>query len=151
MQRFYNALRNAGANVSISNTLRPPQRAFLMHYAYRISKEGLDPRRVPAKSGVNIEWWHGSTSKSVSAARAMVSAYGIVYRPSLTSNHIRGQAIDMSITWSGTLRIKKANGTTVSIGSPRSGASNRTLWDVGASYGVYKLASDAPHWSHNGN
>ena len=151
MTRFYNALRNAGASVSISNTLRPPQRAFLMHWAYRIAKEGYNPRSVPAKSGVNIEWWHGSTSASVSAARAMVSAYGIVYRPALSSNHIRGEAIDMSISWSGTLNIKDANGRTVSIGSPRSGASNRTLWEVGKTYGVLKLASDAPHWSRNGN
>ncbi|WP_372365722.1 N-acetylmuramoyl-L-alanine amidase [Candidatus Uabimicrobium sp. HlEnr_7] len=150
MTRFYNALRSAGANVSISNTLRPPQRAFLMHWAYRIAKEGYNPRSVPAKSGVNIEWWHGSTSKSVSAARAMVSSYGIVYRPALSSNHIRGDAIDMSVTWSGTLKIKDANGRTVSIGSPRSGASNRTLWSVGKTYGVLKLASDAPHWSRNG-
>lgn len=150
-QRFYNAMINAGARIRISNTLRPPQRAFLMHYAFRISREGLSPRKVPTKSGVNIEWWHGSTSKSVSAAKAMVRAYNIAYRPSLTSNHIRGQAIDMTISWSGTLRIKNANGTTVFIGSPRSGASNRTLWKVGASYGVYKLASDAPHWSYNGH
>lgn len=150
MTRFYNALKSAGASVYISNTLRPAQRAFLMHWSYRIAKEGYDPRNVPTKSGVDIEWWHGSTSASVAAARDMVNAYGIVYRPALTSNHIRGLAIDMNISWNGTLYIKDANGKTVSVGSPNSGSSNSTLWSVGRTYGVLKLDSDPPHWSSNG-
>jgi hypothetical protein len=58
----------------------------------------------------------------------------------------------MSISWSGTLAIKDANGRTVSIRSePRTGAGNRDLHRVGRSYGAIKLVSDPPHWSDNGH
>jgi hypothetical protein len=81
----------------------------------------------------------------------MVHGYDIVHRPSLTSLHIFGKAIDMSIEWNGVLKIKQRNGTKKTIGSlPRSGL-NHDLWAVGATYGVLKLPSDAPHWSSTGH
>jgi hypothetical protein len=149
--------RHAGVHVTISATLRPPERAYLMHYAFRIAREHLDPAQVPARAGVNIEWAHTNAqgqpdlAASRRAAEEMVRGYGIVYRPALASRHTQGLAIDMNITWSGTLVIRDRHDQEVTIAStPRTGAGNADLHRVGASYGVHKLASDPPHWSSDG-
>ncbi|HEX4810477.1 MAG TPA: hypothetical protein VH325_16180 [Bryobacteraceae bacterium] len=156
-KNFLAALNTAGASVSISSTLRPAKRAFLMHYSYKIAKSGLDPSAAPAMAGVDINWVHtGANGKpditaSRKAANDMVSGYGIVYAPALTSRHTEGKAIDMDISWSGELTIAKADGKSVTIkSSPRTGA-NTDLQTVGASYGVHKLATDPPHWSSDGH
>jgi hypothetical protein len=80
----------------------------------------------------------------------MVKLFAIVFKPSLTSRHIAGLAVDMSIQWTGKLALKDAQGKSVSLESPRDG-SNTALHAVGASYGVHKLLSDPPHWSDNGH
>lgn len=154
---FVTALQNAGANVSISATHRPEERAYLMHWSFRIARKGYDPRTVPEMEEVDINWMHTdesgnySSEDSIQAARDMVNAYGIVYQPALTSNHIRGTAIDMTITWSGSLRILNAEGQEATIAStPRNGADNTELHTVGQGYSVLKLVSDRPHWSENG-
>jgi hypothetical protein len=92
-----------------------------------------------------------SIQARVLTAAAMVHGYGIVHEPSLKSLHIFGKAIDMSITWDGTLRIKKKDGIRKTIRTlPRTGY-NHDLRAVGATYGVLKLASDPPHWSSTGH
>lgn len=157
MKAFLGALTDAGATVSIATTFRPPERAYLMHYAYRIARERLDPRQVPARQGVDIEWVHRKANGEVdliasrNAAEDMVDAYGIVYRPALNSQHTRGEAIDMTISWRGTLSIVDASGKIVAIkGTPRNGK-NALLHAVGETYGVKKLNSDPPHWSSDGH
>ena len=154
---FIAALRNAGATVDVHSTRRPRERAYLMHAAWRIAKEGVDPEDVKPFPGVDIEWVHrkadGAMDRVASrkAAAAMVKAYDIAFKPSLTSNHIAGKAIDMTVGWSGTLNVVNAKHKTVAItGAPRSGM-NPALWPVGSSYGVKKLPSDRPHWSANGH
>jgi hypothetical protein len=88
---------------------------------------------------------------SRAAAEAMVNAYRIVYKPALESRHTQGKAIDMNITWSGTLRITNGRGQVVTITStPRTGADNRELHTVGTTFGVMKLVGDPPHWSEDG-
>ncbi len=156
-EAFLAALKAAGAAVTINATLRPPERAHLMRFSFLIHAGDIDPDDVPAKPGVNIDWMHrradGSPDmvRSRAAASAMVEAYDIAFEPSLTSLHIFGKAIDMSISWSGTLKIKQANGTTRSISSqPRTGL-NTELWEVGTTYGVIKLPKDKPHWSSTGH
>lgn len=156
VRAFLQALRDAGADVRISATYRPAERAYLMHYAFRIAREGLDPRQVPARAGVEIEWVHKKANNQVdlsaskNAAEDMVLAYGIVYKPALNSQHTRRLAIDMTISWTGTLSIKNATGKTVEIKrSPRSGQ-NADLVSVGQTYRVIKLVSDPPHWSSDG-
>lgn len=151
LTRFHQALRDAGASVSISATFRPPERAYLMHFSFRIAREKLDPRSVPPMAGVNIQWDHGNLAASRNAAERMVAAYGIAFKPSLTSHHTRGLAIDMTITWAGVLKIKDAAGNVRSIGAPRNGKQNQTLHAVGSTYGVIKLVSDPPHWSNDGH
>jgi hypothetical protein len=168
-ERFVRALRNAGADVRISATLRPRQRALLMNMSWRVAQRSISPQDATQMcangvvvSGqstvVPINWVHNdsegnySEDASLRAARAMKSGYSLVHQPSLTSMHMKGEAIDMTVTWSGTLSIVNGSGQTVTINSlPRDGAGNTALHTVGRSYGVIKLVSDRPHWSRNGH
>jgi peptidoglycan hydrolase-like protein with peptidoglycan-binding domain len=151
VQSFVNALTAGGASVSIGSTLRNKKRAYLMHYSWDIAKGLIDPAQVPVEPGVDITWNHGQLAASKAAAQAMMDLFDLAHRPSLTSLHISGLAIDMDITWSGTLNVRNKNGNSVAIGSPRDGASNTALHSIGATYGVKKLASDPPHWSSTGH
>jgi hypothetical protein len=161
-EAFVDALRAAGATVTISATYRPPQRAYLMHWAWLIVKRNLDPATVPPMVGVDINWVHedaeGNYSRqlSVGAAQAMVSGFAIErlgIAPSLQSRHTLGYGIDMDISWNGTLSIPDADGNIIQIRTlPRSGL-NLQLRRVGESYGVVKYnraGRDEPHWSDNG-
>jgi hypothetical protein len=155
-EAFIAAMRKAGAEVKINSTRRPSERAYLMHFAWRIHIKTLNPQNVPAQPGVDIEWVHRGADGSVDldasrrAAVAMVKGYGIVFQPALKSRHVAGQAIDMSIGWSGTLKINRKDGTLVTVSStPRDGF-NLALRQVGKTYGVTKNPKDAPHWSTDG-
>jgi hypothetical protein len=124
--RFVEAMRNAGCNVIISATLRPPERAFLMRFSTAIARGEMDPEQVPGHSAVDIDWIHRmpngtpDAAKSRSAAIQMRDAYGISPTsplPALASRHTEGNAIDMTISWAGTLGIADADGDTRQIGS----------------------------------
>jgi hypothetical protein len=148
MNLFLSTLSSAGARYNISATRRPAERAYLMHYAWRVAREGLDPGTVPSMAGVDIVWTHRSLAESVAAAEAMVGGYGIVYRPSFPSNHSSGYAIDVSISQLPSSLI--INGTSVDISGPSDGASNTKLHSVGwRHFRVRKLVSDPPHWYNN--
>jgi D-alanyl-D-alanine dipeptidase len=168
--RFLAALQAAGAAVHISATFRPTKRAYLMHFSFAIARAKIapasippfDPNSVPAhdpnKGPLDIAWVHldGNGQPDLDASRhaaeAMVQAYGIAFGPAFPTKHSAGTAIDMTITWTGTLNIKDGNGQMVSIAStPRIGSGNAQLHKVGASYGVIKLVADPPHWSDNGH
>ncbi|MEH2239226.1 peptidoglycan-binding domain-containing protein [Nostoc sp.] len=151
VQAFQQVLQNAGANISIASVFRSSERAYLMHYAFRISNNEIAAKDVPPMPNVDINWLHYTNAGSVQAAKEMVSGYNIAFRPVLTSRHTQRLAIDWEITWSGTLNIKNASGTIVSITEPRTSYENSTLWQVGRSYGVIKLSSDRPHWSNDGH
>jgi hypothetical protein len=158
VNRFLAALKAAGASVSIACTLRPAERAYLMHYAFGIARLTLDPASIPALAKVDIQWVHpdGNGTADVTASRKaaelMVEGYGIVFAPVLKSRHTEGNAIDMDISWQGALTIADANGKPVKITTPpRAGSGNTRLQAIGASYGVHKLASDPPHWSVDGH
>jgi hypothetical protein len=147
---FLGALEDAGAQLSVASTRRDPRRAQLMSVSWRIARGELDADQAPSIPGVPIVWQHATPARSRTAAQAMVDLFDIAYEPSLASLHIEGRAIDMTITWEGTLRIRDRAGTVHAIGAPRSGSTNRDLHAVGASYGVRKLLSDPPHWSDTG-
>ena len=155
-EAFIAAMKAGGANVSISSTRRPVERAYLMHFSWQVHKRTLNPQNVPAKAGVGIEWVHRNASGAIDlvasrkATTAMVNGYGIVFRPALASRHTEGRAIDMTISWTGKLNVKKKNGALTTIAStPRSGL-NTELRNVGKTYGVTKNAKDLPHWSTDG-
>jgi hypothetical protein len=173
VDRFISELRKAGANVSITATYRPPERAYLMHYAWKIAKENLDPQKVnPAHGkGVQICWVHRDTDGNVDleaskkAAEQMIdqTGFNMAHSATLTSNHSGRRAIDMTITWANDITVNDANGRPVVIaGEPRTGGSihfpegsagrvgHKELHKVGASYGVKKLLDDPPHWSDDG-
>lgn len=148
---FLKALKDADAAIAISATRRNATRAHLMHYSWRVAKGSIAPNKVPALPGLPIQWDHGDLARSKAAAQAMVDLFQIAYEPSLTSRHIEGRAIDMTIGWTGTLRIKDKTGKTREIASaPRTG-DNPDLHKLGATYGVIKLVSDPPHWSDDGH
>lgn len=57
----------------------------------------------------------------------------------------------MDIVWTGTIKIKKKDGTEDSILFMADANKNTKLHAVGASYGVKKLTTDTPHWSLDGH
>lgn len=147
---FLAALRAAGAGVDVSATRRNKVRAYLMHYSWKVSRGSIGAAEVPPEPGCTIIWNHGDDAKSRRAAQEMVGLFDIVFQPSLTSRHIPGLASDMSIGWSGTIRVRNAAGKQVALSTPADD-SNSDLHAVGASYGVLKLLIDPPHWSDNGH
>jgi hypothetical protein len=157
-RKFIAALKAAGAAVSINATLRPKERAYLMHWSFCIAREDYDPEKVPAMQGVNIQWAHRDANgnklmdASKQAAEQMVQGYDIAFRPVLISRHTQGLAIDMDILWtSAELTIKDGAGKSVTIRTGAKDGSNPQLHEVGKSYGVTKLLSDPPHWSNDGH
>ena len=145
VDRFINALEASGATVVISATLRPPERAYLMHYAYRVAHGGLPAASVPAMADVDINWVHPSAAASKVAAKQMVTGYGIVYAPALSSRHSEGRAIDMTITGHIGKTFNNASNQSVQVNNATQ------LHALGATFGVIKLPSDPPHWSDDGH
>lgn len=151
VEAFIGTLREAGATVRISSTRRSATRAYLMHYSWAVAFAEVEPGAVPAHASVDIVWDHGDAELSRRAAMEMVKLFGLAVKASLTSNHIKGLAIDMDIAWKGALVLSRPPSLMARIESlPRSGL-NRQLHEIGDRYfGVKKLKSDPPHWSFNG-
>ena len=163
LTQFVAALRKAGAQVTIANTFRPRERAYMMHWCWRITRENVDPRSIPAMAGIAINWCHRNSARdyqshsSRTAAMAMVARFGLQnlkVQPALDSRHSIGMAVDMSISWRGNLNISNDIDQIVSITTlPRNGM-NSVLKDVGVGYGVIKFVGgykDVPHWSDDGS
>lgn len=153
---FIKALETAGAKVEVKSTKRDAKRAYLFHWAWKIALGKCKPSEATAMAGVDIQWDHGDLAKSKAGAQEMVDGFGLAVppkstvAPSLTSNHIAGKAVDMDITWTGELKVKKKDGTEVSVPYLANPNANTKLHLVGESYAVKKHTSDAPHWSHDG-
>lgn len=153
---FLWALESASANCFIANTFRPKEACYLMNSAWRIWKGEIKPEAVKEMPGVAIEWVHKTKEGSLAAAYEMCVAYKITHledAPALESNHTRGLAIDVSISWNGTLTVKDGADQDVVINSLPRDNMNPELWKVGASYGVmryHRPAKDKPHWSLDG-
>jgi len=67
IKEFKKAITDAGANVSISTTQRSEKRAYILHWAYKIAKGLVTADKVPAKTGVDITWDHGTNTASKNA------------------------------------------------------------------------------------
>lgn len=168
---FMAAMARAKIKVVPIATLRPPQRAYLMHYSWLITKGQLSADKVPAfvpKSGqapVGICWEHTTAAggldaaASVAAAKSLLVALGVDPKlkvaPALNSLHSQGLAIDMATTWTArTVVILNHSGHPVKITTgPRNGL-NATLIKVGRTYGVIHYltaAFDPNHWSSTGH
>lgn len=157
VQRFLAALGEAGATIEITATLRPVERAYLMHFAYCIAKQLTPPQGIPGQPGVDVVWAHPTDDESRQAAQQMCDGYGIdalQVPPALGSRHTQGKAIDMIIGWNGTLTIRKADGTMAAIASTPRDSTNPDLIAVGKTYGVIHFlhpAQDRVHWSTDGH
>lgn len=151
VRAFVTAMRNAGATVQVSSTRRNKVRAYLMHYSWTLAAGTNTAASIPPEPGCHIIWDHGNEAASRAAAAEMRDLFNIAYQPSLTSRHIEGKAIDMTISWTGTLAMIDGQGQPVSVPPPCSGDINARLHQVGRSYGVIKLLSDKPHWSTDGH
>ncbi|MCZ2439906.1 MAG: hypothetical protein LC119_07020, partial [Burkholderiales bacterium] len=123
----------------------PAERAYLMHYAWKIAKQNLDASKVPAMPGVDIQWQHATPAASKLAASQMVADYGIVYAPVLTSRHSQRRAIDMTISNYSGKTFTGADGKATVVKTAAD------LHALGRGFGVHKLASDPPHWSDDGH
>jgi hypothetical protein len=158
VEKFIAAMEAAGASVKVEATLRPKQRAYLMHWAFRVARQGYDANKVPAMKDVEIDWVHVDSNKKINVAASkanaeqMVQGYEIAYPPVLKSRHTEGNAIDMSISWtSAELKIRDGNGKDVTIKHGVKSGGNHELHKVGKSYHVFKLIGDPPHWSSDGH
>lgn len=165
---FFDALNDTTATISINATRRPRQRAYLMHFSWLIAKNRINPADATPfkpKGGeeeVDIQWVHRKpdgtpdVAASRAAARKMVDGFDIgggSVAPALNSNHIRGTAIDMSVTWTGTLSIKNKSDKVIDIKSVPRSSINPDLIKVAKTYGVIHFsppADDPPHWSLTG-
>ncbi|OGP65146.1 MAG: hypothetical protein A2169_12660 [Deltaproteobacteria bacterium RBG_13_47_9] len=167
VQNFIKALGEAGLQaadnlegveqgIKIISTKRPPERCYLMHYSWKIAKDNYDPQKVPSKSGVSVNWWHDDLEKSRNAAQLMVDGYKtneLQIAPALKSKHSDGKAIDMALKWKDSLKIKKIDGSEVTIESGEKDHTNPELIEVAKSYDVIHFIDvnkDKTHWSDDG-
>jgi hypothetical protein len=156
-QAFVDALRNAGCTVTVRATRRSEKRAYLFHWCWRIGLAKAAASQATVMAGVDIQWDHGSAEASIKGAKEMIDGFDLaippasVNPPALNSNHIAGKAIDIDIAWTGTIPIKKRDGTVEMVPFMPNVNANTKLHTVGATYGVRKLTTDAPHWSFDGH
>lgn len=156
VEAFLAILADAGATVEVSATRRNPKRAYLFHWSWKIANGKCMAAEATSMPGVGIRWEHDDEAASRTGALEMTRGFGLampprsIHPPALTSNHITGRAIDMTIRWSGVIELPRKDGSAVTVTWTPNVNSNLGLHDVGASYGVRKLRSDAPHWSFNG-
>lgn len=144
--KFIDAMITATATVKVNSVLRPKERAYLMHWSFKIANAHEDAQTIPAMVGVDIEWWHGNQADSENAAAQMVAGYEIVKEPALASNHTKGLAVDMNISDFAGKDMKKMDGTVLTINT------FDDLISLGESYSVlHKVPGDKPHWSQDGH
>lgn len=166
---FIAAMRHAGITVRPISTLRPAERAFLMHYSWLIAKRKLSVLHVPRFRAdkhhrpVSICWVHvgahgANLRASVAAARKLAAALGVGSRrsaPPLTSLRTEGESIAMATTWTArSITIINAAGQRVRIHSTPHDGLNKVLIAVGATYGVIHFLNAAQAmnvWSVNGH
>ena len=155
VKTFVKALTDAGATVDISTTKKVIKEHIFFTSLGKLHKVSVTHLRQK-KIAVDIEWDHGDLTKSKAGALEMVNGFGLavpprsINPPSLTSNHINGKAVDMTIKWTGTIKVKKKDRSEVSVTYSPNVNTNIVLHSIGVSYGVKKLKTDAPHWSYNG-
>lgn len=190
VKKFITALRNASATVTVNTTYRPQPRAYLMANAWLIYDDKIKPSAVAKYPGVDrdgkavksdgsivpICWQaRNSTTGAVdddqtdTLADAMVTAYDIDGAAGYPTEHMKRNAVDISISWKNALVIRQGpilpKGTpraAVRITSGKKDGSNAALWRVGASYGIIKgplgknkknqdlRVVDKVHWSTSG-
>ena len=153
---FIEALETAGAEVTVSATVRHIKRAYLFHWSWLIGLGKIRASAAKPTAGVDIEWDHGDSAKSKAGALEMIRGFKLavppdsIVAPALNSNHIAGKAIDIDIVWTGELEVAKKDGTVAKVLFIINPNLNLKLHAVGATYGLKKHVRDKPHWSVDG-
>ncbi|GAB4446738.1 MAG: hypothetical protein Kow0031_29360 [Anaerolineae bacterium] len=164
--KFINAIEKGGASIEILSTQWPPERAYMMHFAWLIANDEIHPRQVPpieeidfdtdVSTTLEVVWWHGNLEDSQKAAEEMLEAFGIdelEEPPVLASRHVSGEAIDMRISWSGSLTLVGPGEEEITIESGPNDETNEELIGIAAMFGVFHYEDpdeDAVHWSVDG-
>ncbi|MDX9723503.1 MAG: M15 family metallopeptidase [Myxococcota bacterium] len=152
-ETFVTGLRGSGASVNVTAGLRHPKRARIMRTAWDLAGGAVNVATANADSaaaGVAVDWDHGNAAASRTKAAQTKSAFGLVARPSLTSNHIAGKAIDMSIQ---NVPANLTVGGRAFQARARSGGTldESKVKHIGDAFGVIWYGpGDYVHWSHNG-
>lgn len=150
---FIDGLEDSGARVTINAGLRHEKRAMLMHYAWKVAHGQLSPEAATTAcqaGGININWDHGSLEASQAAAQSLVGAFGLVACASLTSNHIKGLALDLTIE--NVPDSVTIGGQTFQTDQGAGGQCDEDKVDhIGEEFGVIWYGSgDWVHWSKTG-
>ena len=161
-------LRAQGADVTLTSTVRPAERGYLMWGAFELSRaSGKDSvqsvtRRVERANrdwglSIPIRWGHpDGWQATVEAARAMADTYEVVYATEAAarrSNHYTGVAADLvAVALPRVLRLKSPAGKeiTFDLSAPdqtRDLSLTPSLIEwLEQSFSLRKLRSDYPHW-----
>jgi len=142
--RFFKALHDAGATLNVRATRRPPQQAYLRHWAWAIAIGSHDPRGVPPMRGVDIEWWHGDLRESRRAAQELLEAFQsdqLAVAPALCTKATRGLTLEFGAGWAGKLNVRLAGGSKCQLSSRPRDETNSKLAEVAAGYGVARTGT----------
>jgi len=158
VREFIAVLEKGGATVEILATQIPPERAYLIHWAWRITQEGFDPRHVPYMDSVDVRWWHGDLGTSREAAWSMVHGYRIEELdepPPLVSPYTEGQVVAMRIRWRDALRLYPDSPQEQIITSNPQDGTNLDVMTLAEIHGLEHLLtvpdSDEVHWAMPGS
>jgi hypothetical protein len=151
---FVELLRASGATVDISAGRRHPSRAFLMHHAWGVAHGKYTPAQASEASrarGIPIDWDHGDAMSSRVAALAQADAFQMAAQAALDGNHIRGLAIDMTISnLPAGITLDGRAYATARGARGRTAASS--VAPIGRAMGViWHGPGNDVHWSHNGH
>jgi len=142
---FVEALRAAGAVVTIGMTRIPLERAYLMYWSWRIAVGTADPARVPMMSGIEIDWTHsGNAEAAHTSAILMKHQFRLKSAPPLRSHHTEGRAFHMKIQFGWALSVMDREKQHWPV------ACQSDLFPVGARYGVLKQRDIPCRWSDDG-
>ena len=108
-----------------------------MHYCHKVAYNNITPQQAQQatqKENIPINWVHtdfsGNYSEKISREKALEMVKKLMVEHIqllLTSHHVRGNAIDITITWQSSFTIKDKTGEIHTIDIPRNGATNPQL------------------------
>lgn len=173
VSRFVLALADQSIIPNVISVYRPPERAYLMHYCFKIAT-GLAPEKIDERPDtVAISWKHYRADgtydpvASIAAAKELAVRFGIYdpdpvngrknpSPPAYPSNHSTGIAVDIKFTWTGEKTVPRGDGPGTLTIRPQDltkGVNDPARIDLsllGKTYGVIRTNHKSNHWSTTG-